>query len=331
MHFIKIIFAHSIRILLGLIFIASGYLKLFPIEPFELNFIDLGIANWYTAPIIARGLIGFEFLLGVLLILNLGMNKFTIKATYGILLFFTAYLIYQLITIGNNGNCGCFGTYLQMTPLESIAKNIIMLLILITIHLFPARFVMPGKYFLIPFIFSISFTAPYILNVPDALISGHRTGAVNYPLQLKRIYSDTTIVKPAIDLSSGKKIVAFMSLTCGHCKMSALKMHVLQQRNQDFPFYILLHGDSVKHHKEFFDFSKAQNISHSYFNNADFYSFVGGSLPAIFWVQNDTVKFRSLYIDLNENEIKTWLRSGQVPFTNDTIRNSEVLVSDTTN
>ena len=121
MHLLKEFFAHSVRILLGLIFIASGLLKLFPIEPFELNFIDLGIANWFSAPIIARGLISFELLLGVFLIFDLAMKNFTIKATYGILIFFTLYLFYQLFKVGNNGNCGCFGTYLQMTTKPTAA------------------------------------------------------------------------------------------------------------------------------------------------------------------------------------------------------------------
>ncbi|TSA49475.1 MAG: DoxX family membrane protein [Sphingobacteriales bacterium] len=329
MHLIKEFFSHSIRIMLGLLFIASGLLKLIPIEPFELNFIDVGVANWFTAPIIARGLIGFELLLGLFLIFNLAMNKFTIKATYAILIFFTFYLFYQLMKVGNNGNCGCFGTYLQMTPLESIFKNIAMLSLLVVIQLIPARWSLFWPKFFIPFFILAAFVSPYILNPPDSLIAGHRAGAVNYPLGLKRIYSDTSIIKPAIDLTTGKHIVAFMSLSCGHCRMNALKMHVLQQRNPDFPFYILLNGDTAMFEKSFFDFTKAENIPFSYFNNDDFFSYVDGSVPAIFWLQNDTVKFRSLYTDLNEDDIKTWLNTGAVPSTNDTIRKTPSVQTDT--
>ncbi len=315
--------------MLGLLFIASGLLKLIPIEPFELNFIDVGVANWFTAPIIARGLIGFELLLGVFLIFNLAMNKFTIKATYSILIFFTFYLFYQILTVGNNGNCGCFGTYLQMTPLESIFKNIAMLTLLIVVQFIPAKWSLPWSKFFIPLFILSSFVSPYILNPPESLVKGHRAGAVNYPLGLKRIYSDTSIIAPPLDLTVGKHIVAFMSLTCGHCRMNALKMHVLQERNPDFPFYLLLNGDTLMHLKSFFDFSKAKNISYSFFNNDDFFSFVDGSLPAIFWLQNDTVKFRCLYTDLNEDDIRTWLNSGVVPSSNDTIRITPSVESDT--
>ena len=53
---------------MGLVFIYSGYTKLYPIEPFEFTFVDLGIAGWKSAPFIARFMIGLEFLIGFLLI-----------------------------------------------------------------------------------------------------------------------------------------------------------------------------------------------------------------------------------------------------------------------
>lgn len=329
MQIVKEIFTHSVRVILGLLFIASGLLKLMPIEPFELNFIDLGVANWFTAPIIARGLIGFELLLGLFLLFNLVMNKFTVKATYSILVFFTFYLFYQLIKNGNNGNCGCFGTFLQMTPLESVFKNLAMIILLMIVQFIPAKWSLPWAKIFIPVFILIAFISPYLLNPPEALATGHRAGAVNYPLGLKKIYNDTSIIHPPVDLTVGRHIVAFMSLSCGHCRMNALKMHVLQLRNPDFPFYILLNGDSAMFEKNFFDFSKALNVPHSYFNNDDFFSYVDGSLPAIFWLQNDTVKFRSLYTDLNEDEIVTWLKTGVVPSTNDTIRKIPLVETDT--
>ncbi len=360
----KEFFAHTVRILLGLIFIASGLLKLFPIEPFELNFIDLGIANWFTAPIIARALIGFELLLGSFLIFDLAMKKFTIKATYSILIFFTLYLFYQIYKTGNNGNCGCFGTYLQMTPLESIFKNIGMIAMLTVVQFIPASydflktetvtvvetseqpeltetiitvdepkeakqvrsFRKMISNILVALFIVTAFVSPYIINPPDALSKGHRIGAVNYPLGLKEIYSDTSIIAPTIDLTKGKHIVAFMSLSCWHCRMSALKMHVIQLRNPDFPFYLLLYGDTTIFKRGFFEFSKAENIPHSWFNNDNFFNYVDGSVPAIFWLDNDIVKFRSLYSDMNEDDIKNWLQNDVVPVAGDTTLKKNISV-----
>src|SRR6476620_5848132 len=99
-----------VSVLLGLIFLYSGYSKLFPIiETFEFTFVDIHIANWYTAPIMARLIIGLEIFLGLLLITNFRLRKLTIPAAAGMLIFFTIYLIVQIVVSGNAGNCGCFG------------------------------------------------------------------------------------------------------------------------------------------------------------------------------------------------------------------------------
>jgi len=347
MKILKEFFAHSLRILLGALFIFSGYIKLYPIEPFELNFIDLGVANWWTAPVIARAIIGFEMFLGVMLIFDLKTKRFTIPATFGVLIFFTLYLVYQIITTGNQGNCGCFGTYLEMTPLESIFKNIGLLSILIVIQFIPATY---DYDFLKKKILSIEsdqafittdskwnflrkelaslilvlsiiggISVPYILNPPDALFYNHRAGAVNFPLRINDIFKDTSVTKPPVDLEKGRHIVAFMSLSCFHCQMTALKIHTIQKRNPDFPFFLILNGDTARYKKKFFEFSKAQNIPHLYYNSGDFFSYVGGSVPKVYWLQNDTVKYHSLYSDLNENEIRLWLEKGIVPSQGDTL------------
>ena len=83
----KRIIYFTLSSLLGMVFIFSGYIKLYPIEAFELNFIDVGIANWFTAPIIARLLIGLEIGLGLLLLLQFEYRKFTLKAVMAYLYF----------------------------------------------------------------------------------------------------------------------------------------------------------------------------------------------------------------------------------------------------
>jgi uncharacterized membrane protein YphA (DoxX/SURF4 family) len=95
---------------MGLVFIYSGYTKLYPIETFEYTFVDLGIGGWRLAPFIARFMIGLEFFIGLLLITSMYIKRFTIKLTAVSLIIFCIYLIFIMISNGNNGNCGCFGT-----------------------------------------------------------------------------------------------------------------------------------------------------------------------------------------------------------------------------
>src|ERR1022692_930913 len=133
--FKKIIFG-LLSALMGAVFLFSAYTKLYPIEPFEYTFVDLGIGNWQTAPFIARILIGLEFLIGFSLITQLRLKKITYKLSIVALLIFCLYLILEIIFSGNKGNCGCFGTTLFMTPLQALIKNIIMLTILMLLYKF---------------------------------------------------------------------------------------------------------------------------------------------------------------------------------------------------
>ncbi|MGB3076553.1 MAG: MauE/DoxX family redox-associated membrane protein, partial [Chitinophagales bacterium] len=224
-------FPQFIRIFLGLVFILSGYLKLYPIEPFELNFIELGIGNWYTAPFIARFLISIEFLLGCFLIVNLALKSFTLKAVVSMLVFFTCYLLIQIISEGNNGNCGCFGTYLQMTPFESIIKNILLITVAIFLQVFHKDSTLRFKKLLAPLFLITSIALPFILNPIDLMAANYRQPeSVNFAFDQSLIFNDSVSKKNIIDFSSGKHIVAFFSLTCPHCKTKAFKMHIIEKR-----------------------------------------------------------------------------------------------------
>jgi hypothetical protein len=38
---------------------------------------------------------------------------------------FSVHLIIEILTGGNQGNCGCFGALLPMTPLQALIKNLL--------------------------------------------------------------------------------------------------------------------------------------------------------------------------------------------------------------
>src|SRR5258708_3348656 len=103
----KLIFI-VLSMLMGAIFIFSGYTKLYPIEPFEYTFVDMGVAGWKLAPFIARFFIGLEFFIGILFFCNIKIRT-TAKISIAVLVFFSLYLIGLIFLTGNKGNCGCFG------------------------------------------------------------------------------------------------------------------------------------------------------------------------------------------------------------------------------
>ena len=115
--------------LIGITFLFSAYSKLFPIEPFEYILVGTTFINWKASVIVARLIIGIEFILGCLFLFSL-INKRILLIAAIILGVFSFHLLFQIIIKGNGSDCGCFGTWLSMTPLQAIIKNAIMLLVI---------------------------------------------------------------------------------------------------------------------------------------------------------------------------------------------------------
>ncbi|MCA0388652.1 MAG: DoxX family membrane protein [Bacteroidetes bacterium] len=114
-----------LSISLGVMFIFSGISKLFPIEAFETVTVQQGIMNWELVPWFSRAMISFELFLGLLFLLNIKLRKFTLPASFLLLLVFTVYLAILEFTGKGGDNCGCFGEMIPMTALQSILKNLI--------------------------------------------------------------------------------------------------------------------------------------------------------------------------------------------------------------
>jgi hypothetical protein len=309
--------AISLSILLGLIFLYSGYTKLLPvIETFEFTFVDAGIGNWYTAPVIARFLIGLEFFLGLLLIANYGLRRITLPLTTGVLLFFIIYLIVQIYTTGNTGNCGCFGEHLRMTPLQAIIKNLCMIAVSIVIFFLYDGWKFRGynKLFL-SLTFATCLSLPFIINPIDySYTSNNLEEKVGYQLELDLLYhpEDTAKVEiPKVELRKGKQVLAFLSLTCSHCRIAAKKFRLIKKQNPALPIYFVLNGDRSKF-AEFIADTKADNIPSSFCLGKTFVQLASSHLPRIYYLDNGIVVKKVDYFELNQYAIENWIHTGKI-------------------
>ena len=315
MQIAKKIIAILLSIGLGLVFIYSGYTKLLPvIETFEFTFVDIGIANWYTAPVIARLLIGLEFFLGLLLILNYNLKKFTLPFTIGLLLFFIIYLTVQIFTSGNHGNCGCFGEHLKMTPLQAIIKNLVMIAACLVVYFLFDGWKLKYNKLVLSFIFVTVVIVPFIVNPIDyAYTSNNLDEKINYPLELELLYEpeDTAKVEiPKIDLRKGKHVVSFISLTCPHCRVAAKKFRLIKKNNPAISIYFLLNGDK-KNYKEFIEDTHADNIPSSYCLGKTFVYLAGTTLPRIYYLDNGILVKKVDYYELSQYKIEDWIKTGK--------------------
>lgn len=129
-----------LRILVGFIFILSGFVKAVDLVGFSFKleeYFEPGVFNLpflldFALPI-AIFVVGLELILGIMLLLNIRL-KFTLSALialcifFGFLTFYSAY--FNVVT-----DCGCFGDAIKFTPWESFVKDIILLLALLLLFL----------------------------------------------------------------------------------------------------------------------------------------------------------------------------------------------------
>lgn len=306
---VKKILFYILSSLLGLVFLYSAYTKLYPIEPFELTFVDLGVSNWRLAPFIARFMIGLEFFIGLLLIFALYLKRFTLPLTIVSLLVFSIYLGFVILSTGNNGNCGCFGTAIVMTPVQALIKNALMLLASLALWKWFDGFAFGkiGKW-LMGATFITAFAMPHILNYVDM---DYSTAYLNkkenhFKLELDSLYPYAKIHTPPKTLSTGKHLISFMSMTCPHCRIAAKKLKLIKEKNPSLPMYIVLNGEDEKI-QPFYEDTKAHNIDYCILNGRNFVYLAGVSLPVIYLVNNSTVENSLDYMQLDQAEIEKWV------------------------
>jgi hypothetical protein len=305
---IKNILAGSTSIILGLVFLFSAYIKLYPIELFEFSFIEISVANWTTAPFIARFFLALEFFFGILLLLNYnGGNRLLAKLTVGILIFFSIYLLIIIAIQGNSGNCGCFGTYIKMTPLESIIKNVILLSLSLVLFLVPESKNFSSQKIVVWACVVSSIATPFILN-PVSENHPPAANEINYSLKLDALYETQKKDIPPIDLRKGKRVIAFLSLTCPHCKLGAQKLNILKNQHPELPIYFILNGAEADL-KAFLEESKTTIIKYSFMTAKEgFVDNAGLNLPSILWVNNGKVEQRTKYTELEEKLLLEWYK-----------------------
>jgi thiol-disulfide isomerase/thioredoxin len=133
------------RIIISILFFVSAIAKMIDFKwnsgfsstiwMFEKQLVDLDIASWCSAPYLARIIIAIEIAIGFAILQNHYIKKIVIPLTILLLLAFNAHLSIEMYKHGAmNGNCGCFGQLIPMTPLEAFIKNLIAIGILIYLY-----------------------------------------------------------------------------------------------------------------------------------------------------------------------------------------------------
>jgi len=297
----------TLLVALAATFLYSGYTKIYSenaFDNFQWTFLDLGISSVVIAGIIARMMIGLEFMLGLLLLGHVFLKEFTYKAVLAILAIFVIYLIVVIAKQGNSGNCGCFGDKLAMKPLTAIWKNLIMMGVTVVLMLlYPVK---PYKFqeYVFLLLCLVAFSTPFVVQ---NLYLGTNPERISQPIDLNLLYKYPSA--PATDLRKGKHIIAFMSLTCPHCKKAAYLLQIIHREHPELPIYMVLDGHESQQ-KAFFDETHATHVPYLLYQHIeDFTALAGPGVPAIYWVNDGVIEYKSkyAYYQLDPKFMQKWV------------------------
>lgn len=269
--------ADILRIILSVTFLISAYSKIINPGSVEVILIDQGIvSDRITAAYIIRLFIGLEFAIGILFLFPYYLKSITIPLTFILLIFFSGYLGYSGFILGEKENCGCFGEMLKMSPVESILKNI--LLMILVVILFVKGNDIRKKIFLpiavVPLVFATVFIISPIRDVSEFKFS-------------KFIYFEGA---GRVDLTSGEKIVAVFSLDCEHCQQTASEIADLQRNENNLPELYVLFFSEGNVTVDLFNSITHSNFPYHMIDANDFFSLIGNQPPRIYWLRNGKVE-----------------------------------------
>ena len=289
---VKTFFLHLIRVLLGCVFVFSASAKLYAVDNLELYIYSQQLFSFDVSTVIARLIISVELAIGLLLITNLYFN-ITYKITLYLLLFFSLFLAFKLIVSGQD-NCNCFGEIIILKPAASLFKNFVLVILLFIIKNNEDHQIRFRKiYFAVIVIFTLVF--PSVLSPPDFIYKKVYKTSIDAEIGTRIHLSDTTL-----NISEGKKVLAFFSMGCKYCILAAHKISLIADRtNSHENINYILFGEE-RDLENFWVKSQSKRFKYAIIPFKELVHITDGRLPAVFFVENGFIKQKATYRDLTE-------------------------------
>jgi len=289
-------FQYSCKAIVGIIFCVSAILKLLTIESFEIYIFSFQLFGLNVSYIIARIVICLELVLGVALVLNMYKRQVCIAAV-SFLSAFTLFLLYVYFFRGNEENCHCFGDLVQLNPLHSIAKNVVLIaLVFVSQNVAPFTFKREKLFGII--LSSSVFLAVFITSPPDNWLSFDN--AEISEIALNEAFEKNVLSKN--DILSGTQIVCFYGAGCPYCKLAHKKLEAIQHNHPEIPINMVgvFWGADEKYNKfvenSTIPFSKTFRI-----NPVQFLKITNGSMPIVLVIENGKITAILQYRDISED------------------------------
>ncbi|MBQ8863681.1 MAG: hypothetical protein IJ014_02985 [Rikenellaceae bacterium] len=206
----------AVRIVVGALFVVSAAAKMGEMDRLELYIFSFGALSLNLSFWVARLLVAFEFLLGAALVANIH-RRAVAWSGLGAIGAFSAFLVYALVA-GRNDNCHCLGEMVEMTPLQSLGKNVALAAALLFV--LPQRGGLTPRRYLTLGLGIIVTVAIFVISPPDN-INPHR----NYNQALN------SAAWNSLPKSSERRVVCFYSTSCEYCLLTSSKIASLARRH----------------------------------------------------------------------------------------------------
>ena len=330
----------TFRIIVSFLFLLSAAAKLYPspnfgITMFEVKqLIPLGFDACF-APYFSRFIIGVEISLGFALFLPHFLKSIVIPISTILLTIFVGHLTYEIIQTGNQGNCGCFGALLPMTPLQAILKNLGAIAMLVYLY-FNVKdrekernnFFVLTSLFLGSTLFMFGLTPMEkcetaetvngqntVIEIDSTIVTTSNEGSTiktdsakkNDTIQKKaentgpkKVTSAFSKLVPGID--NGKKLLCFFAPGCDHCQAAAKSIAQMSKTIPDFPqVHVIFMEEETEKIPEFFKMA-GKTFQSQILGIAKFYTTMGTSkdTPGVVLMWNgNIIKF---FDGINSNQ-----------------------------
>ncbi len=225
----------------GSVFIIAAILKLISIDEFEIYIYSFDIFSFLLTTFVSRILIIAEMVLGLFLIFKINY-KITRRVTIISLILFTLFLIYVAI-FRNDDNCHCFGELIELSPLESIVKNLILIVLLLLCR--RTKFKAQSSKFKVLVVLLSCCLVVFILTPPDSIYKMiYSTEKEVSTIDLYESFEEVVKIdftEEGVEFDTitnfkerEKQLIAVVSAGCKYCKLGLKKLS-LMLRNEDIP------------------------------------------------------------------------------------------------
>lgn len=223
-------------------FIIAAILKLISIDEFEIYIYSFDVLNFILTTVFSRLLIAGELIVGLCLIFKL-YYKLTWRVALSAQVLFTLFLIYVLI-FRNDDNCHCFGELVELSPLESVVKNVVVIGMLFfikttglqdyktTSKLIDFRKVLLLVAVVIPFVvtpmdsvYKMIYSSEKEISTVDLYESFDKVVAMDF------VENDIVFDSVPAFEAKGDNIVAIVSSGCKYCRLGVKKLSLMMKNN----------------------------------------------------------------------------------------------------